>query len=99
MYKEASAIAESADHWLTRSLWTGLTSHYGPVWTALLGTPDDIAQAILEFKAIGVTQFILSGWPELDEMMTFGQKVIPLVRETERREANYPDGDIFHALA
>ncbi len=87
MYREALAVADRKNHWATRSLWTGLVPHYGPVWTALLGTPDDIAEAILEFEAIGVTQFILSGWPELDELVTFGQRVLPLVREAESRKA------------
>jgi alkanesulfonate monooxygenase SsuD/methylene tetrahydromethanopterin reductase-like flavin-dependent oxidoreductase (luciferase family) len=31
------------------------------VWATLLGTPADIAEALLEYEAIGVTQFILSG--------------------------------------
>ena len=57
--------------------------YYGPVWTTLLGTPADIAEALLAYKAIGVTQFILSGWPEVDEMITFGRDVVPLVREVE----------------
>jgi alkanesulfonate monooxygenase len=89
MYREASNLVGQGDHWLTRSLWTGLVPHYGPVWTTLLGTPQDIAEALLEFKAIGVTQFIMSGWPELDEVVTFGQKILPLVREAERREAKH----------
>jgi len=83
MYREASALGNQDNHWLTRSLWTGLVPHYGPVWTTLLGTPQDIADALLEFKAIGVTQFILSGWPELDTVVTFGQEVLPLVRNAE----------------
>jgi alkanesulfonate monooxygenase len=87
MYKEASALAASANHWVTRSLWTGLVPHYGPVWTALIGTPQEIAETLLAFKAIGVTQFIMSGWPELDEIVTFGQKVLPLVREAEHQQA------------
>jgi alkanesulfonate monooxygenase len=90
MYREASALNGDNDHWLTRSLWTGLVPHYGPVWTTLLGTPQDIAEALLEYKAIGVSQFIMSGWPELDEVVTFGREVLPLVREAERREAYHP---------
>src|SRR5262245_49058867 len=90
MYREASTLAGMGNHWLTRSLWAGLAPHYGPVWTTLLGTPEDIAEALLEFKAIGITQFILSGWPELDEVVTFGQKIIHLVREAESREAKNP---------
>jgi alkanesulfonate monooxygenase len=85
MYREAGEV--KGNHWLTRSLWTGLVPHYGPVWTALLGTADDIAQAILEYKSIGVTQFILSGWPEIDEVAIFGEKIIPLIREAERGKA------------
>jgi alkanesulfonate monooxygenase len=84
MYREASAAADSANNWLTRSLWSGLVPYYGPVWTTLLGTPGDIAEALLEYKRMGVTQFIMSGWPELDEVTTFGREVLPLVREAER---------------
>ncbi|MFP5264460.1 MAG: LLM class flavin-dependent oxidoreductase [Blastocatellia bacterium] len=89
MYREASSLAGREDHWPTRSLWTGLVPHYGPVWTTLLGTPREIAEALLEYKAIGVTQFIMSGWPELDEVVTFGQQVIPLVRQAERGQAKH----------
>lgn len=89
MYREASTLAGKGGHWLTGSLWTGLVPHYGPVWTALLGTPRDIAEALLEYRSIGVTQFIMSGWPEVDEVVTFGEKVLPLVREAERRQATH----------
>jgi alkanesulfonate monooxygenase len=50
----------------------------------LLGTPAEIADALLEYKALGVTQFIISGWPELDTVVAFGRDVLPLVRERER---------------
>lgn len=82
MYREGAALGGEAS-WLNRFLWTGLVPHFGPVWTTLLGTPQEVAQAILEYKEIGITQFIMSGWPELDTVVTFGQKVIPLIREGE----------------
>src|SRR6202140_4841871 len=63
MYREASAAGEKGN-WLTRSLWTGLVPYYGPVWTTLVGTPSEIAVALLEYKEIGITQFIMSGGPE-----------------------------------
>jgi alkanesulfonate monooxygenase len=84
MYREAAAISQGADKWLTRSLWTGLVPYYGPVWTTLLGTPAEIAEALLDYKRIGVTQFIMSGWPEFDEVIIFGREVVPLVRQAER---------------
>lgn len=88
MYKEGKAIARDS-YWLNRSLWTGLVPHYGPVWTTLLGTPQELADAFLAYKRIGVTEFIISGWPEVDEMILFGQEVLPLIRDGERLEQSY----------
>lgn len=83
MYREAAQVSGQGNLWLTRSLWKGLVPHYGPVWVTLVGTPEDLAEAFLEYKRIGVSQFILSGWPELDEVVTFGREVLPLVRRAE----------------
>lgn len=88
MHREAQAIADRGNKWSDRYLWTGLVPHFGPVWTTLLGTPADIAEALLEYKAIGVTQFILSGWPELDAVVAFGREVLPLVRDAERGQGS-----------
>ena len=82
MYREGAAVASDA-HWLSRNLWAGLVPHYGPVWTTLLGSPEEIAEAFLEYKKIGVTDFIMSGWPEIDEVNRFGRDVLPLVRQAE----------------
>lgn len=80
MYQEAW---ESSEDWLSPTLWTGLVPLCGPVWTTLLGTPQEIAGALLEYKRIGVTQFIMSGWTEIAEVERFGREVVPLVREAE----------------
>jgi alkanesulfonate monooxygenase len=85
MYREAKTVSRDA-YWLNDSLWTGLVPYYGPVWTTLLGSPQDLAEAFLAYKRIGVSEFIISGWPEVDEMVNFGQEVLPLVREAERQE-------------
>ena len=82
MYREGAAVASDA-HWLSHNLWAGLVPHYGPVWTTLLGSPEEIAEAFLEYKKIGVTDFIMSGWPEIDEVNRFGRDVLPLVRQAE----------------
>jgi alkanesulfonate monooxygenase len=69
--------------WLTPCLWTGAVKVQGPTAISLVGSPEEIAAAIMEYKSIGISQFILSGWPKLDEMIFFGQKVIPVIREME----------------
>jgi alkanesulfonate monooxygenase len=84
MYREGAAV-ESDAHWLSPNLWVGLVPHYGPVWTTLLGSPTELADALLAYGEIGVTEFIMSGWPEVDEVTLFGREVLPLVRQAERR--------------
>jgi alkanesulfonate monooxygenase len=84
MYREGTVARDAL--WLNHSIWTGFVPHYGPVWTTLLGTPREVADAFLEYKRIGVTDFIISGWPEVDEVDIFGREILPLVREGERRE-------------
>ena len=82
MYREGKSL-KTDGHWLTDSLWTGLVPHYGPVWTTLLGSPREIAGTLLEYESIGVTEFIISGWPEVDTVDTFGREILPLVRDAE----------------
>jgi alkanesulfonate monooxygenase len=82
MYREATRVAADAE-WLNDTVWAGLVPFYGPVWTSLVGTPEAIAKAFLDYKSIGVTQFILSGCPELDEIAIFGREILPLVRQAE----------------
>jgi alkanesulfonate monooxygenase len=82
MHRHATPSAlQSA--WLSRSLWTGLVPHYGPVWTTLLGSPRELADAFLAWRDAGVSEFILSGWPEVDTLSVFGREVLPLIRQRE----------------
>ena len=81
--KDALAAADDVG-WLNRNLWAGLIPYYGSSAMTLVGTPEDLAAAFLEYKKIGVSQFIIAGWPKLEEMMIFGREVLPLVRTAER---------------
>lgn len=81
----ALAVADEVG-WMSRNLWAGTVPYYGSSAITLLGSPQELADCFLEYKKIGVTQFIISGWPKLDEMIIFGRDVLPLVREAEARE-------------
>jgi alkanesulfonate monooxygenase len=70
--------------WLTPYLWTGAVRSHGAPAVALVGSASEIASAIIEYKNVGVSQFIISGWPKLEEMLFFGKEILPLVREMER---------------
>ena len=79
MYREGNKLGRDA-FWPESWLWTGLVPHYGPVWTTMIGTPDELASAFLEYKRIGVTEFIISGWPEVDTVDVFGREILPRIK-------------------
>ena len=85
-FKEALATADLAEGWMNRVLWAGLVPYYGSSSITLVGAPEELAEAFLEYKEIGVTQFIISGLPKLDEMIIFGREILPLIRKAERHE-------------
>ena len=80
--KQALAAADDVG-WMNRNLWAGLVPYYGSSSITLVGSPDELAEAFLAYKEIGVTQFIIAGWPKLEEMVIFGKEVLPLVRRAE----------------
>ena len=84
MYREAETL--SNEHWRSDLIWTGFVPYRGPVWTTLVGTPTQLADTFIEYKRIGVTQFIIFGWPEVDEVKIFGQLMLPLMRAAEEAE-------------
>jgi alkanesulfonate monooxygenase len=71
------------DSWLTQYLWKGAVASYGGSAIALVGSNEEIASAILEYQELGVSQFILSGWPNLEAMTHFGTDILPLIRMRE----------------
>lgn len=76
---------DEGEAWLTPYLWKGAVASHGVSAIALVGSPADIAAAVLEYKSIGVSQFILSGWPNAEALDAFSRDVLPLIREGERR--------------
>lgn len=74
----------ASEEWLTPWLWTGAVKTFGAPTIAMVGTPDELSDAIMEYRKAGITQYIFSGWPKQKEMTYFGQKVLPLVRKKEQ---------------
>lgn len=74
------AFGNTAREWLMPWLWTGAVETQGVMNTAIVGSYDEVAAALLEYHAAGVTQFILSGWPKREEMQIFGCEVMGRIR-------------------
>lgn len=57
--------------------------------TALVGTPEQVADAMLRYYDIGVTTLLLKGFDPLADAIDFGKRLLPLVREgVELRDAS-----------
>ncbi len=63
------------------NLWSGIGLVRGGAGTALVGSYEQVADRIREYAALGLDTFILSGYPHLEEAYTFGEAVLPLVRD------------------
>ena len=80
----ATAYDQSVEAaWLSPVLWAGAVPFLGPSATALLGSYDDVARALLGFRDDGITEFLFLGWPDIEEMERFANEVTPRVREQE----------------
>ena len=82
------AVAEQGERH-DRALWTVTAAATGGAGnsTALVGTPETVAQALLDYIDIGVTTILIRGYDPLDDAIDYGRYLIPLVREEiARRE-------------
>ena len=61
------------------NLWAGVGLIRGGAGTALVGSHDEVAERIAEYHDAGFDEFILSGYPHLEEAYSFGEGVIPLL--------------------
>ena len=84
--RQASLAAGSSRNELEiyPNLWAGIGLVRGGVGTALVGSYVEVADRIEEYAALGLDDFILSGYPHLEEAYWFGEGVLPILRERGR---------------
>jgi alkanesulfonate monooxygenase len=74
---------------LDRNLWTPIAKATGAGGntTALVGTPEQVAESLLDYYDAGVTTFLIRGFNVLQDAVDYGREIIPLVRaEVARRD-------------
>ncbi|MBO4258268.1 LLM class flavin-dependent oxidoreductase [Streptomyces griseorubiginosus] len=73
------------------NLWAGIGLVRGGAGTALVGSHDEVAERIMEYAALGIEEFVLSGYPHLEEAYWFGEGVLP--RLAARNLWRHPAGN------
>jgi alkanesulfonate monooxygenase len=76
---EAAALGERLD----KRLWTGVAKITGAGGnsTSLVGTAEQVADALLDYYDLGITTFLVRGFDPLDDAIQYGRELIPRVRE------------------
>lgn len=71
-------------------LWTGITALTKAAGnsTGLVGTPEQVRDALLKYWELGVTTFLIRGFDPIQDALQYGRELIPLVRAAvaEREE-------------
>ncbi|MEU1597115.1 LLM class flavin-dependent oxidoreductase [Streptomyces sp. NPDC005708] len=75
------------------NLWAGIGLVRGGAGTALVGSHEEVATRIKEYAALGIEEFVLSGYPHLEEAYWVGEGVLPLLAAQElwRHPSDKPD--------
>lgn len=59
------------------NLWAGVGLVRGGAGTAMVGSHTEVADLIEQYAAVGIEEFVLSGYPHLEEAYWFGEGVLP----------------------
>ena len=63
-------------------LWTAIARETGgrSNVSSLVGTPEQVADALLKYYDLGITTFLIRGFDPLVDAITYGRDLLPLVR-------------------
>jgi alkanesulfonate monooxygenase len=62
------------------NLWAGIGLVRGGAGTALVGSHAEVADRVAEYHDLGIEEFVLSGYPHLEEAYRAGEGLIPELR-------------------
>jgi alkanesulfonate monooxygenase len=67
---------------LDKRLWTAMAQLTGAKGnsTSLVGTPDQVADALVDYYDLGIRTFLIRGFDPLPDVLTYGRDLLPRVR-------------------
>ena len=84
--REAGAASKEGEGNWAKSTFEDLVQYNDGFKTNLIGTPQQIAERIVELKSVGVDLVLSAFLHFIEEVEYFGAKVLPLVRELEEAQ-------------
>ncbi len=74
------ALASGSSLVVEDNLWAGVGLARTGVGVAIVGDPAQVEAKLRAYQALGISTFILSGYPHLEECRRFGELVMPRLR-------------------
>jgi alkanesulfonate monooxygenase len=68
---------------LDKRLWTAIAGLLGAQGnsTALVGTPEQVADSLVDYHDLGITTFLIRGFDPLEDAVAYGRDLLPLTRD------------------
>ena len=79
----------TADLEIYPGLWAGVGLVRGGAGTSLVGSHAEVADLIRQYRDVGFDDFVLSGYPCLEEAYWFGEGVRPRVQALPTEEHSH----------
>jgi alkanesulfonate monooxygenase len=80
LHSGGTSFGSVRDLEIAPNLWAGVGLVRGGAGTALVGSHADVAERMAEYARLGIEEFILSGYPHVEEAYWFAEGVMPLLR-------------------
>lgn len=93
MVGQQTQAVRVAQHRVGPHLWNGLSTVRVNCGTAIVGTPQQVADQLLAYWRLGIDEFILSGFPHVEECVRVHREVLPRLRAAIA-DAHRPAGTI-----
>jgi len=74
------ALSTGSSLVVEENLWAGVGLARTGVGLAIVGNPEQVERKLRAYQAAGISTFILSGYPHLEECRRFGELVMPRLR-------------------
>ncbi|MBV9854896.1 MAG: LLM class flavin-dependent oxidoreductase [Streptosporangiaceae bacterium] len=81
------------------NLWAGVGLVRGGAGTALVGSYAEVAQRMVEYHDLGIDEFILSGFPHLEEAYYVGEGVVPLLARQGLMTPERPEPQLLEVVS